>query len=534
MRPGYFPMHDDLQVIRLYEMEKCFKDRQFPCRWVPDMGYGYGYPQFNYYGPFPYYAMMVFRLVGVSYLGSVKLFFIFSSIVALVGMFLLGSSLWGIYGGMVSSLIFVYTPYRALDLYVRGAVNELWSLSVMPLIFWSARNLVKEKKYSLIVYALSFSTLLMSHNISSLIVTPLLFLWLLVLLYEYHSEGSSLIRKIKKIFIANFLTFLLSAYYLIPAWFEKKYVHLESMTSGYFDYRMHFGSLRQILLSNYWGYGSSEMGDFDDISLSVGFIVWFLPLLVLVALLLLKKWKRLTIFLFFLFSGWLSLFMVHYKSILIWERIPLFRFIQFPWRFLLFATFAFSVILGSVAILFKTGKQKMGVFLLILFISVLMFSTNFQPSKWLDINDQEKLSGENWERQLTISIFDYLPIYASEPPSSKAPETPVVVSGNVAFLSQAKGSDWQKWDTESLADGSVIRLPIYYFPGWEVKINGKKVATDYNNELGLITVTLYQGQQKIEARLKNTPARTVGNLLTLGGVIGIFGFSLLERKRSKE
>ena len=42
MRPGYFPMHDDLQAVRVFGMTECFKEFQIPCRWVADMGYGYG------------------------------------------------------------------------------------------------------------------------------------------------------------------------------------------------------------------------------------------------------------------------------------------------------------------------------------------------------------------------------------------------------------------------------------------------------------------------------------------------------------
>jgi len=40
LRSGYYPMHDDMQAIRLMQMDKCVKDMQIPCRWVPDMGYG--------------------------------------------------------------------------------------------------------------------------------------------------------------------------------------------------------------------------------------------------------------------------------------------------------------------------------------------------------------------------------------------------------------------------------------------------------------------------------------------------------------
>src|SRR3989304_7893353 len=68
---GYFNMHDDLQIMRQLEMEKCFLDRQIPCRWVPDMGYGFGYPLFNFYPPLPYLVGQGIRLLGYSFIDTI-------------------------------------------------------------------------------------------------------------------------------------------------------------------------------------------------------------------------------------------------------------------------------------------------------------------------------------------------------------------------------------------------------------------------------------------------------------------------------
>jgi hypothetical protein len=62
LRPGYFWMQDDMQAFRIFEMNKCFSDWQIPCRWVPDMGYQYGYPQFEFYPPSVYYLRSSFSL----------------------------------------------------------------------------------------------------------------------------------------------------------------------------------------------------------------------------------------------------------------------------------------------------------------------------------------------------------------------------------------------------------------------------------------------------------------------------------------
>jgi uncharacterized membrane protein len=53
---GFYPMHDDTQVSRVVVMGRALIHGQFPVRWVSDLGYGYGYPLFNFYGPLPYYV----------------------------------------------------------------------------------------------------------------------------------------------------------------------------------------------------------------------------------------------------------------------------------------------------------------------------------------------------------------------------------------------------------------------------------------------------------------------------------------------
>ena len=66
MQKGYFPMHDDTQVARVISMTRAIQDGQFPVRSVKDLGYGFGYPLYNFYGPLPYYVGSFFSLIGYS------------------------------------------------------------------------------------------------------------------------------------------------------------------------------------------------------------------------------------------------------------------------------------------------------------------------------------------------------------------------------------------------------------------------------------------------------------------------------------
>src|SRR3989337_4591724 len=93
--PGFFTVHDDTQVARVFEMGKSLNDGMFPVRWVQDLGYGYGYPIFNFYAPLPYYVGGFFTLLGFDALISTKIMMIVGIILSGVFMYLLTQELWG-------------------------------------------------------------------------------------------------------------------------------------------------------------------------------------------------------------------------------------------------------------------------------------------------------------------------------------------------------------------------------------------------------------------------------------------------------
>lgn len=520
LRPGFFPMHDDMQAMRLLQLDKCVKDGQIPCRWVPDMGYGYGYPQFNYYGPFPYYLMEGIHLLGFGYLDSVKAGFVISVLVAVFGMYLLGSSLWGSGGGFISAVLFAYAPYRAVDMYVRGAVGEFWALSIIPFIFWASREVIKGNKKSIIWLAISVMGLITSHNISSLIVFPVLGFWMLFLIVlDKKTILPFLKERIIDLGLGILWGFGLGAFFFFPAWFEKGFVHIETLLMGYFNYLAHFVSIKQLLFSTYWGYGASEYGPWDGMFLGIGVFHWILALVTLICLFLVKRKKDFRIVLFLVIFGLLSLFMSHSKSTFIWTHFPILSYLQFPWRFLILGTFVFSLASGAIASLIENKNLLKIICLVILGTSIFIYSSYFRPDKWLNINDADKFSGESWEKQLTISIYDYLPIYAKHPPTQKAPDKPIFIEGKGKIVDGKKGTNWQRWNVEVESSDTILELPIFYFPKWKVWVNGKDIPIDYDNELGLIRVKLTPGDYDVFAKLTSTPVRTLGEIITLVSIL---------------
>jgi hypothetical protein len=213
--------------------------------------------------------------------------------------------------------------------------------------------------------------------------------------------------------------------------------------------------------------------------------------------------------------------MMHPRSLFIWKNISILSYLQFPWRFLIVATFVFSAASGSIALLLKNDKKsKFLISFLSLFI-ILFYASYFKPLRWIKISDEDKFSGESWRLQQTISIFDYLPIYADAPPAERAPEKPVAIKGEINVIDKDRGSNWQRWEIEVVDDRAVVEFPLFYFPGWEVRSDGEIRQIDHDNDLGLIVSSFSKGKHSVDLKLKDTPIRSVGNIISLIGLIAI-------------
>jgi hypothetical protein len=542
VRPGYFPMHDDLQAFRIHQMHECFKDYQLPCRWVPDMGYQYGYPQYNYYPPSVYYLGEAFHLIGFQFIDSAKIIFALGFLVSALTMYLFLRDYLSKWAGLIGALVYTYIPYKAVNVYVRGALNEFWALAFYPLLFWSSWKIVKEGgRKNIAFFAISTFLILITHNLMTLIFLPILGVWILlnVLLEKNY-------RSLIGITLGGILGVGLAAFFTLPVFVEQSYAHLETLVGGYFDYRQHFVSINQLLVSNFWGYDSSVWGIDDGMSLSAGQIqVAGSVIALLFALVSFKKFRNLSIITIFLFGLELMvLFMIHQKSSPIWTFFEsTLIFIQFPWRFLSLSTFL-TAVLCAIGVFFiqqidfKIFKVRSYiVFSLVLVISCLiLYLPFFKPNKWYDITDTDKFSGISWEKQLTISIFDYLPIYAKFPPTSAAPMNPETLEGLADFKEARKGSNFKSWTVE-VSNDSLLRAPIFDYPGMKVFVDGIKVDhwnDDCRNQefcLGLVTFKVPQGNHEILIKLTNTPIRVVGNLLTVVSLI-ILMFLLFPKKHN--
>jgi hypothetical protein len=416
LKPGIYSTQD-FHLFRLVEFDKCVKAGEIPCRWAPDAGLGYGEPLFNFYGQLPYAFGEIFHLAGVSFIDSFKILFVLSLVGSAATMFFLAKKVWGNnLAAVVSSILYVYAPYRAVDVWVRGALPEALAFVIFPLLILMVEN------KSFFGFTFLLVALILTHNLSVLMFLPVVVVW-------------AIYRRFWKVIPAGILAGFVSAFYILPVVFESKYITLASTIQGYFDFRGHFATLYQLLASRFWGYGASVFGSGDGLSLAVGYLQWILPLLILVFLLIKKAVFKQKSFLLLFILGWFFLFLTHNKSTFLWKIIPGMAYIQFPWRFLSVVIFCFALASGAIGQFFSQ-KYKFVLVIAIIFCALALNFPFFRPDIWYSVNDSYFSSGAEWDRQRTASIGDFWPNFGH-----KIPDKP--------------------------SDGSSIN----YFPGWNLAPN---------------------------------------------------------------
>lgn len=495
LRPGIYTMHD-FHVFRQFEFNKCVESFTFPCRWAPDSEMGYGEPLFNFYTQLPYWIGEIFHLSGFSIIASVKITFILSLVASGISMYLLARTFWGDLGGTVSAILYVYAPYRSVDVWVRGALPEALAFVFYPLVLLGLHRYCKSGKYSyLLLFTLSLAALITTHNLSLIMFMPLLGAY-----WIYYSVSKKTLRHFRGLILSTLLALGLSAYYLLPVALESKYIDLNRAVQGYYDFHIHFATLRELFITRFWGYGGSLwMKKF--LSVSIGQVQWIVPL---ISIILLIKRRPASTFSFLAFSslGLLALFFTHGKSAPVWNFLPFMKYIQFPWRYLTSAIF-FVALAGGFCVQQFSNRWAKAVGLLIMISAIGLNFSFFRPDIWQNVNDQQFFSGASWDFNRTAHK-DYWPKTGGLPPTQIAPTDPQLTQRAHSATYQVEVTD----------ENSVVQIPIVYFPGWKAQEGNQNISLTPQGRLGLITINLPKGKHILNLTFTNTWPRTTGNLIS--------------------
>jgi uncharacterized membrane protein len=269
-------------IADIYQMYRAIFSGQIPPRWGPDFLYAFGYPLFNFYYVGPFYLGAMFYMVSGSLRFSFEMIFVVSVVIGAVGIYLFLKQHFSRMASLAAAILFTYTPYKAVQIYVRGAMGELLSISLMPWLLYFIEKYINEKRRKWFICSVLISAcIILSHN----------YFWVLIFGFcSMYLAFVAFARKRAEI-LQNFLIEILlslgiTAYWWLPALTEQKLLN----TTTPFPLIDHFPFIKQLLVPS-WGYGASLWGPGDGMSFQLGVVNILLVIASFVVFLLVKKRK---------------------------------------------------------------------------------------------------------------------------------------------------------------------------------------------------------------------------------------------------
>lgn len=536
-------MHDDTQVARVHQMTQALGDGMFPVRWVQDLGYGYGYPIFNFYAPFPYYFGSIFAFVTSDVLLATKIAFITAIVLSAGTMYCFMRVFFPRTAAATAAVIYLYFPYHAVNIYIRGNLNEVFAYAFLPLVMLGFFKLYYLKPSAsrlrnlqwILVTAVSCVLVVTSHNLTALMLGILLFALFIILIVFSNQKKQFLISMVS----VGAITAGASAFYWVPALLEMQYTNVLSQVGGTADFRDHFVCIPQ-LWNSMWGFGGSGPGCVDGMSFKLGKlnIIATIGAFIGIGYLLIRQTKQKFVLLQAALFGLLvvSIFMSTSYSSVIWETVPVLEFLQFPWRFLNFVALCMSAVIGLLTYYIAQvfNKYIAAVVAIVLIIGTIVLNGKlFAPQIYYHDRDAAYYSSNEYIRYDASSLTDeYMPQGFAKPGSAEdiPTNTIEVVAGQAEIRNVVHKTGYVSAHIDASTE-STIHLNIAYFPAWMLYGNGEEISYQVNDR-GM-QVTLAQGQSVIEAKFVQTPLQKTANAVSVVTLIIILVITMRYKRYKK-
>lgn len=506
--PGLPITHDGQDhIARIVNFYQNLSEGNIIPRWAGNLNWGYGTPILMFLYPLPSYAASLFHFLGFNFVDSVKLVFGISFILSGLFMYIWLKEFLQKDGSLVGAFLYMFAPYRFVDLYVRGDIGEHVAFLFIPLTLYFLLKISKDSSIlNLIGGSVSFAFLILSHNAISLMFLPIIFLYAFYLI----STSSYKQYLIFNILSLIFLGFGLSAFFWIPGFFEGKYTLRDIVTAGEFASR--FPNFKDFVWGA-WSYGIS--GQF---TVQIGILHWIFVFLGIFGLLKFFKEKNKQLPLLFssLLIFFFTLFLMSIASKFIWDNISLLQKFQFPWRFLAVNVFC-SALIGAIVFSQIKRENYRKLLAVIFIVFVLFLNKNYWHAKgylqkpesfYTGIYNSTTDTGESsprWSVRFMEHRFD-------------VPMKAVEGTANVKVIERT----FTKHIYEVNAPHSARILEnTLYFPGWEIFVDGRKQYLQFQdpNFRGLMTFYLHSGKHIITVEFVETLLRKFSDLISLGSFI---------------
>lgn len=499
-----------------------------------NFNFGYGSPMF--YSFFFLYIPALLRILGVNLFYTYQIFLFGSCFFASLSMFYCASYFLKnkpVYS-YITVMVYILNCFYMSDFYKRGAIGEVLAFIFIPITIVGIYHSLFDDKSKNRILLFGFCGLLLSHNISFVLMVILYGILILLNFKKLLSDK----KRCFNIIINAITGFFLTCFFTLPL--------LQQMTgsrysiNGYFgtlslsDYAMNFGSIFDFRTD-----ASNYLCD------SVGPFLLFIPLLYF----FMNKSKRTQFMNFLILSSYLMIFMT--TNLFPWKFFTLFSFLQFPTRLLIPASSFLALVVGYALLNFDVDETYRKIFNTILISMITIVSviqlygiystygiiTPITTSAEIK-NDLQFLGYESWYNIQELSTPDYLPMNANIDYRYYGDQ---IKTNSISAFEIIDSSSYNSYTIKvnQLKKNDYFILPRTFYIGYVAEIkDGDKVVCILDAigdpDSGLVTIQINEDYALQDPRLHIYYKGT--SLQSLSGFISIFTliFVLFSTKIKRE
>ena len=530
-------------LSRNYNTIQGLKNGQFPPEIVSNFCNGFGYSWNLFYPPLSTYVAAIFRLIVPTYVGAMKLSIVVAFLVSGIAMFQFvrkvtkNSNI-----GLISAILYMTANYLITDVYERMAMGEVFAYMFLPILFHGLYNIFYDKGKRNYLLAIGACGILLSHNISTLMVVGISILFVLF-------NGKKLIQKEtrkqiwKHLVINAIFIILIVLFFYVPFMEQQMATEYVAMQEGGMATKEFVSShalyLYQLVFGKFENGNSYalDQGIDNEMFLSIGFPI-LVPLLFTPVVIKKISQEKRPLYWFVLILGILTSLMA--TTIFPWSKMPnIILLIQFPWRMLMLSTFLLSIIAGiniGKCIENLTMEKLLVVVLVVLMYSgqyisyVTQFDINFDESYLGKTEKIEELAGGN----KYCSSFEYLPVKAKTEYTKNREDGVIIISGNAKIESEKKENNDMTFEVKEVQEETKLELPYIYYLGYQITFKGETIEYE-ESEHGFIQISIPKEQEgKVKISYKGTVLSKIATTISIIGAIGLVIYIFREEKVKKE
>lgn len=462
----FYTSHDSFtHTARIAAYYDSMKDGQFPVKWAKNLNGNLGSPIFIYSYPLVYMIGGGLHFVGVKYEDAFRLIIGGGYLLSGLAMYWWLKNRFGKVPGFMGAVIYLWTPYRFLDVYVRGALAENFAYIFLPLILLGIDKVFLAKSrvnWWWLLMTVSSIGMFLGHNVVSAMFLPVAVVWVGLLFWTTKNKKGALF-----VLLGLVLAFLASSFIYFPDFFERGFIRFDQGISYWPD---HFVYLKQFIRSK-WDYGFDLPGYVNDaMSFELGLANWLILGLFTITLLIKRKADKFVVFFIILFSFVIFVAIYNPVSKVVWENAPVMKtIIDFPWRWFGFLALIMAYF-GSYLI---KNTNKLLVFFLV--FAILVANRNH-----LRVNEAVTYGDEAYDHYTgtaTATSNEYTPKWHNS--SSFPLNSPRVdkLEGDLVITIGKFTADTQEFKVKANSSG-VVRINKFYFPQTTIYNNGRQLQKD--------------------------------------------------------